>query len=400
MSNRPATVWLTIGVFAMAWLGAPPSPLLAQERGNSDPLALAASDSLASGLKMSPAQARGVFAQQNRSVANMRPLAVKYSIPLSNFELKNDGTLVMYVDRARVRPISAAEPRVEVRTLARTVDEVDQTFVMVRKKLGSPLPHGVFTIAKYYNEGRVELEISAGARSDPAVEAALSLPNVSSVIAPAGTDPEPTAFTATPGNYMGLGSLGHCSVGIRTARNYMISAGHCALNNGSLGVIATDGAGREIGRSNSSLYQNDGYDIGRFSINAGVTLARGYANYQGGTTAFTGSSIPITGAYICKSGTTTAMTCGQVKNPNTYVTYNGGTDLYEIFSSDVCSERGDSGGPVMNASSSQLLGVHSGASVVRDCGRNTYYTSQRYLTSYHSRIDYAFWYYRDSIALN
>jgi hypothetical protein len=85
---------------------------------------------------------------------------------------------------------------------------------------------------------------------------------------------------------------------------------------------------------------------------------------------------PVEGEFGCRSGQTTAYTCGKVGSTNVLITYEGGTqvgNLYEV--PGACANPGDSGGPFVDGGTA--LGILSGAG-----GCTTYYTQANFMTQW------------------
>ncbi|GAA2497001.1 S1 family peptidase [Terrabacter carboxydivorans] len=360
-----------------------------------DPDPIAAS--LAKHLGVASDDAAKILDNQANSFATMADLIKAQGLRPENFAIADDGTLV--ASQAATGTAAQIGPRAGLRVVQSTRGpaEVDSLFAQAAAELKGMDSDTVTAISADYPSGEVIISVTASALSNPKVQSLNKIDGLRLEIVPPDTKPAP-AFNAVPGNYMDIVPGTYCSMGVGTWLGRMISAGHCALQSGQLGVIARDGAGREVGRSNSSLYQNDGYDIGRFSVNSGNTISRGYSNYVGGVTPYRSWTSPVTGAFVCKSGTTSEITCGRILSSLTSV-YYGSTRLFQMFSTDACGEGGDSGGPIVVAGTNDLVGIFSGVSNSNVCGYNSGYASQGIKTSWGSRIDFAFNYYNDSLPL-
>ncbi|MGL4340362.1 MAG: cell wall-binding repeat-containing protein [Rhodoglobus sp.] len=120
-----------------------------------------------------------------------------------------------------------------------------------------------------------------------------------------------------------------------------------------------------------------GYDVGRISIgNNGVSPKPAVLNWGGGTgaplssspVAVTTKSAAIVGSPICKSGSTTGWTCGEVLAVDEPVNV-GGVSVNSIVTT-MCTRFGDSGGAaVVN---SAAVGITSWAADAVQCGHEDF----------------------------
>lgn len=78
----------------------------------------------------------------------------------------------------------------------------------------------------------------------------------------------------------------------------------------------------------------------------------------------------LTGAAVCRSGSTTGWHCGTIEQHDTSVTYAEGT-IDGVTRTSVCAEPGDSGGSYI--SGTQAQGVTSGGSGDCTSGGTTFY---------------------------
>lgn len=74
----------------------------------------------------------------------------------------------------------------------------------------------------------------------------------------------------------------------------------------------------------------------------------------------TGAGDAVVGQSICKSGSTTGVTCGTVQATNVTVNYAEGS-VYGTVQTDVCTQPGDSGGSWFSGSTA--IGITSGGTV-------------------------------------
>ncbi|RCK69347.1 serine protease [Desertihabitans brevis] len=155
-------------------------------------------------------------------------------------------------------------------------------------------------------------------------------------------------FRADGGTYV-------CSVGFTatdaSGRPAMVSAGHCAEGASNFTFKGT-AMGTPIGVS------FPGDDHTAFALAAGVTPSAAVSTYDGSATPVAGSREAAVGAAICKSGRTTAWTCGTIQRKNVTVNYGGTDTVGGLTQHSACTEGGDSGGA--NVSGQQAQAVTSG----------------------------------------
>jgi streptogrisin D len=143
--------------------------------------------------------------------------------------------------------------------------------------------------------------------------------------------------TAISGGDAIIGSGGRCSLGFNTTGNTGITAGHCT------GAIASwsDGAGNYYGPSIAANFPGQDYGLIR---NDGGLYQPGNVNlYNGAYQDITGAGNPYVGLYLCKSGSTTGLTCGTVTAVGMTICYAQGC-VYNMAQSTAYVQPGDSGG--------------------------------------------------------
>jgi streptogrisin D len=155
-----------------------------------------------------------------------------------------------------------------------------------------------------------------------------------------------------------------CSAGFNTrsgsGRNYVLTAGHCT----DLGGAWTAAGGQPIGPVAASSFP--GNDFGAIRISNPAALdPRGGVLDDGVFRDITGAGRVQVGASACKTGSTTGTTCGSVRAYNVTVNYAEGT-VYGLTRTDVCTQPGDSGGPLFAGSLAQ--GITSGGTI-GDCSQ-------------------------------
>ncbi len=181
------------------------------------------------------------------------------------------------------------------------------------------------------------------------------------------------------------GTAGQCSIGfpgyqVSSGKQRLVTAGHCLAG---MTAIVGDvrrldqipaGSGGTFGRiigpplAGSGAYGN-GFDTGQIHVNAGgEQQAPGVLTWGGGASypaasapvAVLGQSAAIEGGVLCKSGTSTGWSCGNVLAVDEPVKVSG-ADVNTIVS-DACVQPGDSGGAVV--AGSLALGIVSGSTEV------------------------------------
>ena len=145
---------------------------------------------------------------------------------------------------------------------------------------------------------------------------------------------------------------GRCSAGFNTTGG-VLTAGHCTAGYPSWTVSG----GGYLGESAGSSFP--GNDYGLIS-NTGQPAYGSVYLYGGGSQSITGAGDAVAGQSICKSGSTTGVTCGSVLATGVTVNYAEGA-VYDTVQTNVCVQPGDSGGSWFSGSTA--IGITSGASV-------------------------------------
>jgi streptogrisin D len=155
-----------------------------------------------------------------------------------------------------------------------------------------------------------------------------------------------------------------CSLGfnVRSGDIYFaITAGHCT----NVGATWNDGTTTFGSRTGTSFPTND-YGIIRY--NASYTVHPGrIANGQ----EITSAGNAFVGQSVRRHGSTTGTRSGTVTGLNATVNYGGGNVVYQTIKTNVCAERGDSGGPLY--SGTVALGLTSGGSGNCTTGGTTFF---------------------------
>lgn len=168
-------------------------------------------------------------------------------------------------------------------------------------------------------------------------------------------------------------------IGRKGTNYFLITAGHCLDSNGTnvyqsdslVGVVHTRGnyANIDVGLirvTNSS-------PITRYATSYFYNLAENKNDYD---KRVTGSSTPIQGQAVCKSGITTGVTCGNIWTLRTTYSVTDGTvpgtrNVAKIvpLSGVNYSEGGDSGAITYDPTNDRIVGIHTGGA-----GYNGYMT--------------------------
>ncbi|MFE4174188.1 S1 family peptidase [Streptomyces sp. NPDC056909] len=167
-----------------------------------------------------------------------------------------------------------------------------------------------------------------------------------------------------------------CTIGfnVRIALTYYwLTAGHCY----TIGQILyerkwppedpnpPDPLGQVVGDS----FPSNDFAIVRYSTTP--TDTQGVVNLHNGTVQdITGAANPTAGLAACASGSTTGVHCGQVNGLNYTVSLPNGS-LTGLIRTNICSEPGDSGGPLYAGSTG--LGLNSVGSGNCTSGGTTFF---------------------------
>jgi streptogrisin D len=149
---------------------------------------------------------------------------------------------------------------------------------------------------------------------------------------------------------------GRCSAGFNVTGSRVLTAGHC-----------TEGLPnwQNLGPTIASSFPGNDYGIIRNT--AGVSQPGTVNLYNGSSQDITRPANPTVGQSVCKSGSTTRVTCGSVQQLNVTVNYGGGDIVGGLTRTNACADRGDSGGSWFAGSTA--LGLTSGGNLV--CGGST-----------------------------
>lgn len=210
-----------------------------------------------------------------------------------------------------------------------------------------------------------------------------------------GAERVETQTDVYPGSRMYLGNTGSwCSVGFgatdSSGTEYLVTAGHCVEGMPSLQY---DGSRFAVGSHTRFHTHQQSVDMGVARVDHGYSIAP-YVGTWGNTdnVAVEGSRRAPVGSTVCKSGSTTGWTCGEIERYDVTVNYvdkgdsSKTTTVSGLGLSTVCTEGGDSGGAYI--SGNQAQGMTSGGPVGQQCGGVHYEGS-----SYFQPLDDALSYY-------
>mgnify|MGYP002652656914 CR=1 FL=1 len=184
---------------------------------------------------------------------------------------------------------------------------------------------------------------------------------------PTGTG-EPTTTASTDGGLRGGDTYfvdtpdgkARCSYGFNATdaagKPVVITAGHCA--DGASPQVLDPASGKQVGTFAKHNFTDTDWAI----INVDPRAAKRFANNEvtadhGSPIAIDGVAKPVVGMPVCKSGTTTGFSCGEVTAVNRSVKVSG-VPLQGMFFTSLCALPGDSGGALF--SGTKALGITSG----------------------------------------
>ncbi|TLW93722.1 trypsin [Saccharomonospora piscinae] len=143
------------------------------------------------------------------------------------------------------------------------------------------------------------------------------------------------------------GGGSRCSAGFNAnsgGQNYIVDAGHCT------GAVSQWNVGPSVGAS------FPGNDYGLIRNDTG-SAPGAVSLYNGSAQAINSAANAYVGQSICKSGSTTGLTCGTVQATNVTVNYPQGA-VYQLVQTSASVNSGDSGGALFAGSTG--LGITSG----------------------------------------
>jgi streptogrisin B len=166
-------------------------------------------------------------------------------------------------------------------------------------------------------------------------------------------------------------SLGRCSLGFNVrvgSTYYFLTAGHCTDGGGNW--YTNSSRTTLIGPVAGSSFPGNDYGIVRYS---NTSLA--HPGTVGTSLRVTGAANPSVGARACRRGSTTGTQCGTVTGLNATVNYGGGDIVRGLIRTNICADRGDSGGSMYSNTSPTITayGLTSGGNLACGSGPITYF---------------------------
>ncbi|HZM78849.1 MAG TPA: S1 family peptidase [Candidatus Limnocylindrales bacterium] len=167
------------------------------------------------------------------------------------------------------------------------------------------------------------------------------------------------------------GGTTRCSLGANVRRSgiaFFITAGHCTA------VASTWYANAShttvLGARAGSSFPGNDYGIVRYT-NTGISHPSAVFTHPGLLT-INGAGNAFVGLAVCRSGSTTGVRCGAITGLNQTVNFPDGT-VTGLIRTNICAEPGDSGGPLYNPATGQIIGILSGGSGNCTTGGITFY---------------------------
>ncbi|MBN1171559.1 MAG: alpha-lytic protease prodomain-containing protein [Micromonosporaceae bacterium] len=323
-------------------------------------------------LGLSPAEVKRLIAKQ----AGVAQLDSRLSTALGEdyagswFDAKA-GTLVVAVsaaDRAGTVTAAGAEARVvgrSMRTLEAIKAELDSTTTAERRVTTTPVQADPALREQLANavswgvdaqSNQVVINVRQGYRADLAA----TLAQYGDAVRIEETD----AVATQASDYLDGGDpYNGCSVGFNvtySGSGHFLTAGHC----GNVGDVAVQG-GVRIGPFVESWYPEYDDALVRNDNTGYWEQGPWVFAYTGDPNAvynINGSKDSPIGTAVCKSGTTTQVTCGYVRARDVTVNYDNGDVVKGLVQHSACAEPGDSGGSSYSSSggSNYAEGVTSG----------------------------------------
>ncbi|MGW6377486.1 Ig-like domain repeat protein [Rhodococcus sp. NPDC055112] len=189
------------------------------------------------------------------------------------------------------------------------------------------------------------------------------------------TPPPPAPDAILGGDVYGVenenGGQFNCSFGFNgtdaSGHAVNISAGHCDTDAAAAGTLYASIAfedfggvrfGDRYGTFDKTVMDGFDYSVIKIDDNVAKRFANNYVRAPGSDpVAITGTADPVVGAPACTSGKTTGYLCGKVTSINQR-TKLGSATLKNAFRTNICTNKGDSGGPVLTGT--KALGITAG----------------------------------------
>jgi streptogrisin D len=331
---------LTIAAAAAAIVPLATTTAQALPAGYGEPVAQAAAASLtAEGLSEADAMSR--LAEQPALMAKADQLADQVGASSAGTWLdQHTGSVVVsVVDEQAAATVRAAGATAEV--VEHSMTELESVRDAVAAKLPADSAAGIDVRAN-----QVVVQIGETAKANALTAAAARFGDLVRVKHIDGSFEE----TISGGDAI-TGSGSRCSLGFSTTGNTGITAGHCT----SAIPSWNDPSGAFYGPSVGASFPGNDYGLIR---NDGGLAQPGNVNlYNGSFQDITGAGDPQAGMQICKSGSTTGLTCGQVTQTGMQICYAQGC-VNNMAESTAAVNPGDSGGAWFAGSTA--IGITSG----------------------------------------
>ncbi len=159
-----------------------------------------------------------------------------------------------------------------------------------------------------------------------------------------------------------------CTLGFNVRNSvgteYFITAGHCA----SVGSSWYDAGNVYLGYQTGSSFPTNDYGIARHYSR--VSRPGDVDLYNGWHADIKSSGNAVYGQWVCHVGSTSGYHCGYITALNVTINLATGT-VYGLYQSNICSEPGDSGGPLF--AGTVALGIIVAGNGNCSSGGSTYY---------------------------
>lgn len=267
------------------------------------------------------------------------------------FIARDTGKLVVNATTAE-----AAQQVRETAARARIVDYDMQRLEDIKSELEDAAVTGT-TLGIDVRANHVDVAVPMSknnARTEQFLDRAASYADAVSVTRPSGA-PRTQALYGGEAIY---GGGTRCSAAFNTSSSsgteYVLTAGHCTDAVSSWDVDEGD-----LGPSAASSFPGNDYGAIRKDGSVGTP---GQVVHNGSAYEIDSAGNPPVGTYVCKTGSTTDTTCGEILEYGVTVNYPSGT-VSDLIETDVCTDSGDSGG-ALYASGNQAVGIVSGGSTI------------------------------------
>ncbi|MEN3584517.1 MULTISPECIES: S1 family peptidase [unclassified Streptomyces] len=208
------------------------------------------------------------------------------------------------------------------------------------------------------------------------VDSTVSRAEIAQIKKLAGDNADALTIERTPGQFSKLlqggdavyTSAWRCSLGFNvrssTGAEYFLTAGHCT--DGASTWYADSSGSTVVGPTVGSSFPVNDYGIVQYT-NSSVSRPG-----TAGGVDITSAATPAVGTSVIRDGSTTGTHTGRVTALNATVNYGGGDIVYGMIQTNVCAERGDSGG-ALYGSNGVAYGLTSGGSGNCTWGGTTFF---------------------------